>query len=99
MIEIAVGEQDAGDGGLPAGAGPQRGEALDLGADLGRDVDQEPGIAVGADRHRLLRARARAGGPAARRLAVVTPAVPLRETTTCRRSENANLHSINRFPL
>ena len=51
---------EPGDRRVPVRARPQPGEGLDLRADLRRGVDQEPGLAVGADGDRLLRARARA---------------------------------------
>ena len=42
VVEVAVGQQDAGDGRVARRARPQRREALDLRADLGRGIEQEP---------------------------------------------------------
>src|SRR3954462_10199672 len=70
----------------------ERGEALDLRAELGRDVQQEPGGTVGADRHRLLGPGPHGPCPEPRFAAVFTAPIPLRYTATGRRTEDADFH-------
>jgi hypothetical protein len=50
VIEVAVGQDDGGGGGVPRRAGVEAREPFDLLADFRRGVQQEPRIAVGADR-------------------------------------------------
>jgi len=72
----------------------QPGEGLDLGADVGRRVDQEPLTAVGADRDRRLGAgelRPGAHGSAHR-----AAAVPLRRATPGGRSQHPQQHPVLR---
>ncbi len=92
MVEIAVRQDQPGDRRVSRLARGERREALDLRADLGRDVQQEPGGAVGADRHRLLRPGPHGARPTPRLAAVVTAAVPLRHAATGRRTEDADFH-------
>src|SRR4051812_4246465 len=92
VVEVAVRQHQARDRRVARLARGERGEALDLRADLGRDVQQEPGGTVGADRHRLLRPGPHGARPAPRLSAVVTAAVPLRHTATGRGTEDADFH-------
>src|SRR6185312_11607995 len=84
--------QQPGQRRVAAVARPQGREALDLRPHLGRDVQQEPGGAVGADRHGLLRAGHDAAPRAPRLTAVLAAAVPLRHAAAGRGSEDADLH-------
>ena len=69
VVQLGVGEQHRLQRRGPVAVRVQGGEGLDLGADVGRGVDQEPPPAVGADRDRRLGAR---GGPAPERTAAHT---------------------------
>src|SRR5687767_11753679 len=80
-------------------ARPQRITGLDLRTNFGRDVDQEPGVAVGADRDRLLRARAETRVAAAHALTIGAAAIPLRKAATGRRTEDADLQCEGLPPL
>src|SRR5262245_29313633 len=93
MIEVAVGQQDARDRRVPLGPRPEIRAGFDLRANLRRRVDQEPGLAVGADGDRLLRARPRAAARPATFTAIEAAAVPLREATTRGGTENAYLQT------
>src|SRR6266508_6184056 len=92
MVEIAVREHDAFDGGVTWAARVQRRKALDLRTDLRGGVDQEPAPAVGAHRHRLLGARRRPDGPVPHARAVRTAAVPLREPAAGSGAEDPDEH-------
>ena len=71
---------------------------LKLLADIGRRIQQEPVMAVGADRGRRLGARMRSAGVAPGRGTRRTPAVPLREATAGRRTKENHLHQTKRGP-
>src|ERR1700712_1912417 len=94
MIEITVGQHDAGDRRMPALARMQFLEALNLGAHFRRRIQEKPAVVVGADRDRLLCARAKTRCSSARLLTVIAAAVPLGEPTTSCRTKNANAHGI-----
>src|SRR5690606_36433546 len=90
-VDFAIGEDDAGDGRMAqmAGAGMQRGGRGDLLAQVGRGVDEEPVLAIGADG-----GRGHVGGevgPAVARIgAIGAAAVPLRNAAACRGTEYDN---------
>ena len=82
MIEIGIGEEDAVDGALPAGAGgglEGRG-ALDLDPEIGRGINQKPRAAVGAQGDAGLGAGRPLPCPGA--AAIEAFAVPLRKAAT-----------------
>ena len=94
VIEIAVRDHDPRDRRMARRARVQRRERLDLRADLRRDVEQEPRLAVAAHRERVLRAGARAHRARARAATVRAAAVPLREAAARRRAQDANHHVV-----
>src|SRR5580700_6461360 len=92
MIHVAVRDQDAGDGRIARAAGVQAREALDLGADLRRGIQQKPVVAVGADGNRFLGARACLELAAAHAAAIGAAAVPLWKSAARRRSQYSYFH-------
>src|SRR5258707_7914114 len=68
MIEVGVGEENSGDGTAARCARwwRQGGKRFDLLADIRRGVEKEPALAVRAQRHAGLRARAHGQGALAR---------------------------------
>src|SRR5450432_681900 len=92
MVEIAVRQHQAGDRGMARRPRRQRRAGLNLRPDLRRDVDQEPGRAVGADRDRFLGARLHTGRSAPDGLAVGATAIPLRKAAAGRGTEDADFH-------
>src|SRR5580700_1672309 len=91
MIDVRIGEEDAGDGRAAWLARMQRREALDLRSDIGRTVEQKPALAGCADREPGLRALYAA--PRAGRRTVVARAVPLRHAAAGGRTEHADDHA------
>src|SRR5437667_95723 len=59
VVEVSVREHDRLDRRMAGVPGVKRGEALDLRADLGRGVQQEPPVAAGAHREGVLGTRRR----------------------------------------
>src|SRR6188768_3500037 len=70
----------------------QRPEALDLLPNFRRGVEQEPGIAVGAHCHRLLRSGYRADAATPYANAIGATAVPLRKATSRCGAQDTNQH-------
>src|SRR5947207_15888511 len=92
VVEIAAGENDASDRRVTRTARVKRREALDLWADLGRGVEQDPALTVGADGNAFLGSRLRVDRRCARPAAVRAAAIPLREAPSRGRAEHANSH-------
>ena len=88
-IDLAVGQDDAGDRTVtqPAGRRMKLRGRDQLLAQIGRGIDQEPVLAVGADRNRSLGA-SEFGMLVPRCPANRTSAIPLRNTTTCRGAQD-----------
>jgi hypothetical protein len=98
VVQVPVGEEDALDGGVARAARVDRWKALDLLANLGRRVDEEPVVAVRADRDRLLGPRGCLDCPCAYATAVRTAAVPLGESSPRRRAEHPDQHQCPEMP-
>jgi hypothetical protein len=94
VIEVAVRQHDAGDRRVTPVTRMQRSVALDLCTHFGRGVEEKPGVAVGAHRNALLRARPGRDRARAGSLAVGATAVPLREAATRGRAQNVNAHVV-----
>ena len=81
MVDLAIAEDDRADARVArAASGLQRREGFDLRAYIGRGVEQHPVNAIAADGDRGLRARTALEGAGPQPRAVITVAVPLRET-------------------
>ena len=91
VVDLRVGQQDAGDRRRADAADGRRGERLELLTEVRRGVDQEPGPVVAADRERRLGARSRTF-TCARGLAHLAMAVPLRKAAAGGRAEYPNAH-------
>src|SRR5262249_22183851 len=77
-------------------AWPQRWKRQDLLPNIGRDVQQEPGAAIGADGQRRLGAWPNHGRAGADGDTVRAAAVPLLHPAAGRRAENADVHVSDR---
>ena len=88
-IDFAIGQDHAGDRAVAKlpGLGMKLRRRDQLLAQIGRGVDQEPVLAVGADRDRGLGAL-EFGMFASRRPANRTSAIPLRNAATCRGAQD-----------
>ncbi len=77
MIKVGVRQQNAGDRAVAAGAGAglEGWKGLDLRAEIGRDVDEEPFLAIGADGDAGLGSRR--DGACSGGLAIRAGAIPL----------------------
>ena len=86
VVEIRVGQQDGLDGTVARGLRGrlQTWEGLDLRAEIGRGVDQEPALAIGADGHAGLGARR--NDPLPRLKTIRAGTIPLGQSAARRRS-------------
>ena len=96
MIEVAVRQHDRGDRRLADGARMQGWERVDLLADVGRGVQENPALVIGGDCDALLRTGARWNRSRADTPAVRASAIPLREPAAGGGAEDANAHGAPR---
>ena len=89
VVDVGVGEQRGGDRRTPALAFRlHRGRRQDLLAQVDRGVEQQPALAVGADREARLRARLHAPIAVPGKAADAAVTIPLRHAATPSRAEN-----------
>ena len=92
VVQFSIGEHDALDGHVAIAGGRMAVELLHLVPDVGRCIEEEPVRPVGADGGRRLGSRKGGARIEACGATSGTPAIPLRESTTCSRSQQYDLH-------
>src|SRR5215475_12006411 len=97
MVEVSISEQDGLNGGIAKSffTGSQRRGAFDLGSDIGRSVQQEPGLVVSADGDAGLGSRTHAPFGRTRFATDRAIAIPLRNSTAGSRSQQLYSHAEN----
>src|SRR5215212_10096356 len=93
VIELGVGEQHGLQRRVPDPAWVQGREGLDLSANVGGSVEQEPSPVVGSHRDRRLGARTAGPRAVAHSPTLRATAVPLREPSSRCRSEHTHPHT------
>src|SRR5215212_5300606 len=94
VIELGVGEQHGLQRRVPDPAWVQGREGLDLSANVGGSVEQEPSPVVGAHRDRRLGARTAGPRAVAQGPTLRATAVPLRKPSSRCRSEHTHPHTL-----
>ena len=92
MVELSVGQDDTLDRYMAIAIGCVAVELLYLVPDIRRRVEKKPVRSVGADGDGRLRAREGGTGIRAGSTTGRTPAIPLRESATCSRSQQYDSH-------
>lgn len=95
MVDLAVDQNDGLYACIPdAIAGMRFWELFQLGSDIGRCVKKHPFFAVRTNGDRRLGSLLALDGSISDSSAIVTVAVPLRETASCTCAQHTNLHGI-----
>jgi hypothetical protein len=94
VIQLRIGDDDTLDRGMTDSHGDGSGQTVELISYVGRCVQEEPALTIHADGGGGLAPPAGAEGRQTCRAAGGTPAIPLRETPTCRGTEKNDMHWI-----